>query len=53
MGNWASLDDLPLRERGNAWAIEHGLAHLPVILSPEPWAKHDPSVLITLAAGPS
>lgn len=48
--NWAPLDEIPLRDRGNAWAEANGLNSLPnVIYSGTLGYKHNPDVLLKLA----
>jgi colanic acid biosynthesis glycosyl transferase WcaI len=48
--NWAPLDDIPLRPKGNAWAVKHDLADKKVILySGTIGLKHDPEQLLDLA----
>ncbi|MFZ4810219.1 MAG: glycosyltransferase [Ilumatobacteraceae bacterium] len=48
--NWACLDELPLRERANAWAQQHGLVDRFVFLySGTLGMKHSPEVVISLA----
>jgi glycosyltransferase involved in cell wall biosynthesis len=48
--NWAALDELPQRPRGNAWAVTHGLADKRVLLYAGTLGlKHDPELLCHLA----
>jgi colanic acid biosynthesis glycosyl transferase WcaI len=48
--NWACLDELPLRDRTNAWAREHGLVDRFVFLySGTLGMKHSPEVIIDLS----
>ncbi len=48
--NWAPLEDLPLRQKNNPWAIEHGLADKFCFLySGTLGMKHNPSLLSALA----
>ena len=48
--NWAAIDEVPLRPRGNAWARAHGLGGMPVVMYAGTLGlKHDPSVISKLA----
>jgi glycosyltransferase involved in cell wall biosynthesis len=48
--NWACLDELPVRDRTNAWAQEHGLVDRFVFLySGTLGMKHSPEVIVNLA----
>jgi glycosyltransferase involved in cell wall biosynthesis len=48
--NWAPIDELPLRPRGNEWAKEHDLLDKRVILySGTLGLKHDPEVIVQIA----
>ena len=48
--NWAPLDEIPVRPRGNAWAREQGLdGHDVLLYSGTLGFKHDPSLLLALA----
>lgn len=48
--NWAPLDELPLRDKDNAWAREHDLLGRRVLLySGTLGLKHDPAPLLELA----
>jgi glycosyltransferase involved in cell wall biosynthesis len=50
--NWAPIDELPVRERDNAWRRRTGLTdHHVVLYSGTLGLKHDPSILAELAAG--
>lgn len=52
--NWGALEEIPVTERSNAWAAEHGLGGNPVALYTGTLAlKHDPGLLIALADGGS
>ena len=49
--NWAPIDELPVRERENAWSDRTGLAGHPVVLySGTLGLKHDPSILALIAS---
>jgi glycosyltransferase involved in cell wall biosynthesis len=48
--NWAPIAELPVLPRENAWAAEHGLESVAVLLySGTLGFKHDPSLLLELA----
>jgi colanic acid biosynthesis glycosyl transferase WcaI len=48
--NWAPLDALPAKPKGNAWAEAHGLTDKTVFMYSGTLAmKHDPSLLLQLA----
>lgn len=48
--NWAPIEELPLREKDNPWAREHGLADRRVLLySGTLGIKHNPELLLRLA----
>lgn len=48
--NWAPLDEVPARQRANAWAERHGLADRTVLLySGTLGMKHNPDLLLRLA----
>jgi colanic acid biosynthesis glycosyl transferase WcaI len=48
--NWASIDNIPLRDKQNAWASAHGLSNKFVFLYSGTLAlKHNPSLLRALA----
>ena len=48
--NWAPIDELPLRPRGNEWARKHDLVGKRVVLySGTLGLKHDPGAIVQLA----
>ena len=48
--NWATLSELPLRPRDNAWAQQHGLVGRPVVMYTGTLGlKHDPQIIIDIA----
>jgi glycosyltransferase involved in cell wall biosynthesis len=48
--NWAPIDELPVREKDNAWARSHGLhASFNFVYSGTLGMKHDPRLLFSLA----
>lgn len=48
--NWAPIDELPLRPKGNAWAAKFGLNEARVFLySGTMGMKHNPDLLVALA----
>jgi glycosyltransferase involved in cell wall biosynthesis len=47
---WAPIEDIPLREKDNAWSRKHGLAStVNIIYSGTLGLKHNPQHLVTLA----
>jgi colanic acid biosynthesis glycosyl transferase WcaI len=50
--NWAPLDEVPIHERGNAWAREHlKPADFRLVYSGTLGFKHNPDLLLALAEG--
>jgi len=50
--NWAPLDGITPLPKANPWAMDHGLADVPVFLYAGTLGiKHDPSILMQLAQG--
>jgi len=48
--NWAPLEEMPLRDRSNSWAIRHGLhSGFNFMYSGTLAMKHDPRMLVRLA----